>query len=347
LVILALAGLELVIALRRVIGLVIISAFFATMLNPAVDALVRRHMRRGLATGIVFLLGLVVVVGLGYLFLHPIYTSAQRLSHDLPDLIKRTEEGKGSVGKLLTRYHLDNWAKKQIPKAQTALSHMGGPALSVARRVVSGVAGFVTVTVLTFLMLLEAPGMTRNVLGLMPPERAQRIQRIARDVARSVSGYVLGNVATSLIAGLICFVSLLLLHVPFAGVFGVWVALVDLLPLVGGLLAGVPTVAIAALHSPKAGIIMLIVFIIYQQIENHVLNPVIMSRTVRLNPLWVILSVLVGAELAGIAGALLAIPAAGAIQVILRDVWADRQALRNALVDRVETGEPASSPPTG
>jgi len=101
----------------------------------------------------------------------------------------------------------------------------------------------------------------------------------------------------------------------------VWVALVDLIPLIGGLLAGVPTVAFAFLHSPTAGIVTLVVFLVYQQIENHVLNPVIMSRTVKLNPLWVILSVLAGAQIAGFVGALLAIPMAGAIQVVARDVW--------------------------
>jgi predicted PurR-regulated permease PerM len=324
LVILAALGVELVLALRRILGLVAIAAFFAIMLNPAVDGLSRRGMRRSLATLIVFLWGLAAASGLAYLFLHPIYTGVQHLSHDLPNIIKRTEEGKGTIGRLLKQHHLDKWAKQQIPKVQKALSHLGGPALTVAKRVVSGAAGVATVMVLTFLMLLEAPHMTKSALSLMPAERAARVQRIARDAARSVTGYVLGNAATSLIAGTVCYVTLRLLSVPFAGVFGVWVALVDLLPLVGGLLAGIPTVAIAFIHSPDAGIVTLIVFVVYQQVENHVLNPVIMSRTVRLNPLWVILSVLVGAELAGIAGALLAIPIAGAIQVVVKDLWEER-----------------------
>jgi predicted PurR-regulated permease PerM len=338
LVILAGLGVELVLALRRIFGLVAIAAFFAIMLNPAVDGLHRRGVRRGLSTLIVFLLGLAAASGLAYLFLHPIYTGVQHLSRDLPDIIKRTEEGKGTIGKLLKQHHLDKWAKKQIPRVQKTLSHLGGPALKVAKRIVSGAAGLVTVMVLTFLMLLEAPDMTRSALALMPPERAARVQRIARDAARSVTGYVLGNTATSLIAGMVCYVTLRLLGVPFAGVFGVWVALVDLLPLVGGLLAGVPTVAIAFIHSPRAGIVTLIVFIVYQQVENHILNPVIMSRTVRINPLWVILSVLVGAELAGIAGALLAIPIAGAIQVVVRDVW-DERTVRLTAALAVEANE--------
>jgi predicted PurR-regulated permease PerM len=131
-------------------------------------------------------------------------------------------------------------------------------------------------------------------------------------------------------------VALLLTGVPFALVLAIWVALVDFLPLVGGLLAGVPTVALAFLHSFTAGIVTLAVFLVYQQIENHVLNPVIMSRTVRLDALFVLLSILVGAELGGLVGselggligALLAVPTAGAIQVVARDLWAHRRAAR-------------------
>ena len=123
-------------------------------------------------------------------------------------------------------------------------------------------------------------------------------------------------------------ITLAILGVPFALLLGVFVALVDLLPLVGGLLAGVPVVVIAAIHSVPAGIVMLIVFLVYQQIENHVLNPIIMSKTVRLNPFWVLLAVLVGATLGGriagglgtFVGALVGIPFGGALQVIVREL---------------------------
>jgi predicted PurR-regulated permease PerM len=139
---------------------------------------------------------------------------------------------------------------------------------------------------------------------------------------------MLGNGATSVIAGIIVGVTLAILGVPFALLLGVFVALVDLLPLVGGLLAGVPVVVIAAIHSVPAGIVMLVVFLVYQQVENHLLNPVIMSRTVQLNPFWVLLAVLVGATLGGriagglgtFVGALVGIPFGGAIQVIVREL---------------------------
>ena len=131
---------------------------------------------------------------------------------------------------------------------------------------------------------------------------------------------------------------------PFALLLGVFVALVDLLPLVGGLLAGVPVVVIAAIHSVPAGIVMLVVFLVYQQIENHVLNPVIMSKTVRLNPFWVLIAVLVGATLGGrvagglgtFVGALIGIPVGGAIQVIVRELRRGP----DAVVDPTSSGRP-------
>jgi predicted PurR-regulated permease PerM len=151
---------------------------------------------------------------------------------------------------------------------------------------------------------------------------------VVDETIRSITGYMLGNFLTSVIAGVVVLITLSILGVPFAVLLGVFVALVDLLPLVGGLLAGVPVVIIAAIHSVTAGIVMLIVFLAYQQVENHVLNPVIMSRTVRLNPFWVLLAVLVGASLGGrvagglgsFVGALVGIPFGGAIQVIIREL---------------------------
>jgi predicted PurR-regulated permease PerM len=321
----AAAAIELIIALQRVIELIVIAGFLAVVLSPAVGALVRVKIRRGLATAIVFLLGMAAFGSLGYLFIHPLYREAIRFANDLPGTLARVQAGKGRIGSIVARYHLQKDAATYIPKIRDYLSHLGGPALSVARTVLSGLGGLVVLSIMTFLLLLEGPTMVGGVLRILPAPHARRVRRILDDVAKSVTGYVIGNFATSVIAGVVVCITLLVLNVPFAIVFGVWVALIDLLPLIGGLLAGVPTVAFAFLYSPTAGIITLVMFLIYQQVENHLLNPLIMSRTVKLNPLWVLLSVLAGAELAGFIGALLAIPAAGTIHVIGRDIWDERR----------------------
>ena len=171
--------------------------------------------------------------------------------------------------------------------------------------------------------------MRKWLLGNMSPARAERYGRIAHEVNRSVTGYMLGNILTSIIAGMVVFVTLLVTGVPYPLLWALWVALVDFLPMIGGALAGIPTVLFAATHSLTAGIITLVVFLVYTQVENHILNPVVMSKTVRVNPLLVLLSILIGASIGDWIGgtfgafvaALLAIPAAGALQVITREVW--------------------------
>jgi predicted PurR-regulated permease PerM len=163
----------------------------------------------------------------------------------------------------------------------------------------------------------------------MRPSRAAEVTRVAADVNRAVTGYMLGNALTSLIAGIVVFVSLIILGVPYPLLWGLWVALVDFLPMIGGALAGIPTVLFAFTHSLTAGIVTAVVFLVYTQIENHILNPVIMSKTVRISPLLVLIAVLVGASLGslvdglfgGFVAALLAIPAAGALQVLVRELW--------------------------
>ncbi len=164
----------------------------------------------------------------------------------------------------------------------------------------------------------------------MSPRRAAGVSRVAGEVNRAVIGYMLGNVLTSIIAGLVVFVTLMIVHVPYPLLWGLWVALVDFLPMIGGALAGIPTVLFAfGVEGIGAGVVTLVVFLVYTQVENHILNPVIMSRTVKINPLLVLMAVLIGASLGSLVGglfggfvaALLAIPIAGALQVLVREAW--------------------------
>jgi predicted PurR-regulated permease PerM len=311
--------------LKRIIGLVVIAAFFAIILNPLVDAVTRLHIRRGLATTIVFLLGVAAFAGLIYTFVRPVYDAGQDFARDIPGFVDRAQHGEGRVGELIKRFHIDEKVKENAPKLQEALSNAGGPAVHAAQRVASGLLALLTILVLSFLMLLEAPTIIGAFLSLLSPDHSVQVRRIGQDAARAVTGYMAGNLLISVIAGLVTWIFLTIVHVPFAGVLGLWVAFADLLPLVGATVGAIPTIAIAFLTSTGAGIAVVIMYIVYQQIENHVLQPVVMSRTVNLNPLGVLLSVLVGVELAGFVGALLAIPAAGAIQVVVRDLWDERQ----------------------
>jgi len=321
---------KLIFRLRDVLLLIVVSGFIAVILNPLVVALQRwRIPRRGAAVAMVTLWGVVVFIGLTVAFGYPLVGAITHLANKLPSYVIQAEHGKGWIGHLVRKYHVQRWVQSNVPKLVDFGKGLASPALSVGKGAATLVIALVTIFVLTVLLLLEGPKMRAGLLGVMRPERAERYSLIAREVNRSVTGYMLGNFLTSVIAGGVVFVTLMIMGVPFPFLWALWVALVDFLPMIGGALAGIPTVLFALTHSLTAAIVTLVVFLVYTQIENHILNPIVMSRTVKVNPLLVLLSILIGAEIGswigGIFGAfvaaLISIPAAGALQVLVRELW--------------------------
>jgi predicted PurR-regulated permease PerM len=187
----------------------------------------------------------------------------------------------------------------------------------------------VTIAFMTFFMLLEGPAWVARFYDLLPEKSRPRWRAVGYDIYRTVGGYVFGNLLISVIAGGGTAIVLTILGVPYSVALGLLVAILDLIPLAGATLAAVIVSTVTILStSVTTGIIVIVFFVVYQQLENHLLQPLIYGRTVQLSPLAVLIAVLIGAELAGILGALGAIPIAGAIQVLLRDWLRARRARR-------------------
>jgi predicted PurR-regulated permease PerM len=324
-----LAG-KLIYRIRDIVLVVLVAGFVAVLLNPMVVLLQRRLFpRRGAAVAIVTLLSVLVFIGLAVAFGYPLVNGITHLADALPNYVASAEHGRDWYGRLIKKYHIQSWVQRNAPKLASYGQALSKPALTIGEGALSLVVELATMFILVLLLLLEAPKMRRALLGQMRPSRADEVTRVAADVNRAVTGYMLGNALTSLIAGVVVFVSLMILGVPYPLLWGLWVALVDFLPMIGGALAGIPTVLFAFTHSLTAGITTLVVFLVYTQVENHILNPVIMSKTVRISPLLVLIAVLVGASLGslvdgifgGFVAALLSIPAAGALQVLVREAW--------------------------
>ena len=314
--------------LSTVLGLLAVSILFTIFLTPIVDLAERRlHVRRGLAVGAVFVLGIGIVLGIGYLFTSPIYNSSNNFTRDLPQVIRDAERGRGEIGRVLKDLGVQGWARDNLPGIRRSLGQSDGPLAKAGLALVSGVVAAGTTMILVFLRLLEAPRISAWLFDLFPEARSERIRRIGSDAARAVSGYVIGNLVISAMAGTAAYVALRILGVRFAFVLALWVAFADLLPLVGATLGAIPPIFVALLDSSETAIIVLIFFVLYQLFENHVLQTTVMAKTVKLNPLGVLLAVIVGVELAGLLGALLAIPVAGAIQVVVRDLWPEQQSV--------------------
>jgi predicted PurR-regulated permease PerM len=324
-----LAG-KLIYRVREIVLLILVAGFVALLLNPIVVVLERKlSLRRGLAVTIVTILAALAFLGLALAFGYPLVGAVTHLGNKLPSYVASAEQGKGWIGHLARKYHVLTWVQRNTPKLVSYAQSLSKPALSIGTAAFSLVIELFVIFVLVLLLLLEGPKMRRWILGQMPQQRADGTTRVAREVQQAVIGYMLGNFLTSIIAGVVVFVTLLSVGVPYPVLWGVWVALVDFLPMVGGALAGIPTVLFAFTQGITAGIVTLVVFLVYTQVENHVLNPVIMSRTVRISPLLVLLAVLIGASLGSLVGgifggfvaALLAIPVAGALQVLVREAW--------------------------
>lgn len=329
-------ALYLVKLLAHIETLLIVSAFFATVVTPVVEVVQRKlHLKRTLSATVVFLGGVALVAFMLYTFISPIVQQTQHLVDNFPTYLSDARQGRGPVGDLVTRFDLDRRFSDNQARIQEGLSGAGAQAVNVAERIFAGVVSIVTILVLTFMMILYGPDLLRSALAAMGPGRRQRVKAVAADCAKALTGYVMGNLLISIIAGGLTFLALAVLGVPFRGVLALWVGFADLIPLVGATLGAIPAIVVAFLQGGTPGIGVLIFFIIYQQLENHVLQPAIMSRTVQINQLFVLVSVLIGVELFGILGALLAIPAAGVGQVIVRDLWDHRR------------GRPKSEPTIG
>src|SRR5436190_5716559 len=185
---------ELIIELRRIISWLAIAGFFAVVLTPPVNFLVRRlHFPRAAATLVVFLMGIAIVAATVYSFVRPLVDQSNNFINHLPGYVEDARAGRGNVGELVKRYKIDDWVERNQDNLRRAARQAGRPAVKVAQSVASGLAALVTILVLTFLMLLEGPGMMRGGLNMLSPPTAERVQRILRDCALAITGYVAGN----------------------------------------------------------------------------------------------------------------------------------------------------------
>ena len=330
---------------RGVITWVLIAAFLAMAVNPLVDRLQHRvGMARGWAAAIVYVAVLAVIAAIGFSFIPTLVNQVNDFANALPGYVKDLTAGRGRLGFLETKYHVVDRVKEQVSAGGAGkVFGLSDTALTITKSVFSTVAAVVTITFLTFFMILEGPKWMERVYGLLPEESQPRWRKIGNDIYRTVGGYVSGNLLISLIAGLASFVVLYTLDVPYAVALALIVALLDLIPLAGATIAAIVVCTVGFLHTTTAGIGLVIFFVIYQQVENHFLQPVIYGRTVQLSPLAVLVSVLIGAELAGVIGALGAIPVAGAIQVLLVDWKSIRDARRAAAREALAAVEGAAS----
>jgi predicted PurR-regulated permease PerM len=338
--------------LRDVLVLMLVGGFIALILNPSVVWLQHwKFHRRGVAVLIVMGIAVLVFMGLAFLFGYPLVNSLTHLADQLPTYVKDAEHNRGWIGHLLHKYHVQKWVQKNSSKLVSFAKGLSKPALKVGEGAATLVLALVTLFAFVVLLLLEAPKMRRFALSNLAPAKSAWLSRVGGEVSKVSLGYMIGSGIMSLLAGFVIFITLICVSVPFALLFGIWVALVDFLPQIGGALAGIPVVLFALIHSVSAGVVTFIVFMVYTQLENHVLRPIIMSRSVKINALTVFIAILIGAEVGswvagdfgGLIGVLLAVPAAATAHVVSREVWNLTRAPSGFVVSTASEDDPAAS----
>jgi len=320
-------GFMLVLLAWRVLTWIFIAALLAAALNPAVEQLERRGLGRGLAASAVFLVALLLVSALGFLVIPPVVNQVTDFVNAVPGFVDDLTAGRGPFGWLQERYQIVDRIQDAIERQGVGgILGLSGPALDIVRSVVTAVVGVITVIFLTYFMLLEGPRTISTVLELLPDDVRPRIERVGGEIYRTISGYVTGNLVISLIAGVLATIVLYAVGSEFAIALGLLVAILDLIPLAGATIAAIVVTTVVFIETDWIRAVIVIgFFIAYQQFENHVLQPFVYGRTVQLSPLVVLCAVLIGAQLAGMFGALLAIPVAGSLLAVARELIAYRK----------------------
>jgi predicted PurR-regulated permease PerM len=330
--------------LRKPISWLLIAIFLAVALSPPVNWLAHR-MKRGFAITIVYLGLLLVPILLIAAIVPPLITEANNFADNVPayadDVTEFVQKNK-RLREINKDYDITAQIEKEAKKLPNRLGGAAGTLRDVGLGIVNSVFALVTILVLTAFLLGSGSTWVDALIASRPPEQRQRLRRSLDNMASAVGGYVAGALTIAVIAGVATYVVLAILGVPFKGPLAVMAGLFSLIPLVGATIAAV-LIAIVTLFEdfPTATIIWTIWAIVYQQLENHVIQPQIQKRTVNVQPIITILAVLFGGTLLGVMGAIVAIPVAASIQILLRE-YVD---LRTLSLKGPEAPPPVAPPP--
>jgi predicted PurR-regulated permease PerM len=329
----------------RAIASLFVAAFLAMALNPLVEMFERRGLGRGPAAVAVFVLALLVFGAVGFLLIPPLVRQMVDFVDALPGLIREADQGGGPLGFLERRFHvIDRLQAAADEGGAGAVFGFATPVIDVAKTALATAFSAFAIAFLTFFLLLDGRRWVNLLLGFVPDRTLPRWERVLDGIYRTVGGYVAGNLAISVCAGVVAGVTLGAVGVPYAIPLAVLVALLDLIPLVGAAIATAILGLVALTEGWLAAAIVVAVLLVYQQLENHVLQPLVYGRAVKLSALAVLVSVLIGAELAGILGALAAIPVGGSIAVIATELMRWR---RESAVESPAGVHLAEDDPTG
>ncbi len=306
--------------ITAVIVLIGLALFLAVGLNPIIEFLIARGLPRAAAVGAVAFGFSLIIAGLAVSAVAPVAHEIHVLVKNYPRYEANLAAGKGWAGKLAVKLHLTGYFK-----SNAKLKLPVGGIFGAGKVLLSLSVATISVVALTIYFLVALPGVTRLWLSLIPRSRRERVGLLTDEVFSRVGGFMLGNLVTSLISGIGTYVWLISFGVRDALVLALAVALFDLIPLVGSTIAGILVSLVALTKGISVAIATSLFYIVYRYLEDYFLTPRVMGRTVKVSAGLTIVATLIGAALLGLIGALVAIPAAATLQLILEEVAIPRQ----------------------
>lgn len=321
-------GVWLVGTLKQPLAIITLSAFLAMALNPPVSFLAKKMPggSRGMATGVAYLVVLLILSTMLYVTIPTIVDQSKNLSQKAPAYVENLSKGNDFASRIVQRYELQDDIRGLQSELSQRLGFASNPLVALFERVTSSFVVILTMLVLAFFMLVEGPDWLDRFWALMPENHRAHRKKLAYKMYRTVTGYVNGQLLIAILSATTALVAMSIAGIPFAIPLATIVGLFGLIPLVGATLAAVVVVTVSLFKSVTAAVIMFIFFIIYQQIENNVVQPIVQSKTVDVSPLTVLVAAIIGVSLAGFIGAIVAIPVAASVRILILD-YIDRKRL--------------------
>jgi predicted PurR-regulated permease PerM len=340
------ALLYLLVQVRSTLLLLGIAIFLAVALGPAVDFFARRGLPRAGSILVVYLLLIFVFGGVLSLIVPPVVNGATDLSRDVPGYVSDLRDNR-TIRDLDDKYDITTKLQKEANKLPDKLGDAAGALQSIAWGVINAPCQMLTILTMTFFLLLDGKRIANFLITRFGRHREERLRAVAERIYRSTSGYVAGALTITSINGVLTFIVLTILGVPFAVPLAVMMSFFGLIPLVGATIGGVLILIVTLFTDfPSATIIYGIFLVVYQQVENNVLQPFIFKRTVNVPPLAVIVAILAGSSVLGIVGALVAIPIAAALQIVFKEYYAGQTTVSGTVILPDELPPPDAPPPS-
>jgi predicted PurR-regulated permease PerM len=337
--------LYLLVQIRSTLLLLASAVFLAVALGPAVDFVARGRLPRAAAILVVYVLILCVFSGVLALIVPPVISGATDLADDVPSYVDELRNNR-AIREFDNKYDVTSKLREEAEKLPDKLGDAAGALQSIAAGAVNAAFQLLTILTMTFFLLLDGKRIANFLITRFGRHREERLRGIAERIYKSTAGYVTGALTITSINGILTFIVLTVLGVPFAVPLAVMMSFFGLIPLVGATIGGVLILVVTLFTDfPSATIIYGIFLIFYQQLENNVLQPFIFKRTVNVPPLAVIVAILAGSSMLGIVGALVAIPIAAALQIVIKEFYGGQTTVSGTVILPDDVPPPPPPPP--